>query len=153
MEQALLVFVDESEVEGVADYTSAMQQLMMLIAEPEIMIRRMRTDWYSVSNYANFIFASNKFDVVKIAPEDRRFNVASRQNQKLLDMLGISYDTLKAIITEELQDFTNYLMFYEVDKSLACTPMESEERELLKELTSDSLQIIADRLKAGDQPF
>jgi hypothetical protein len=153
MEQALLVFVDESEVEGVADYTSAMQQLMMLIAEPEIMIRRMRTDWYSVPNYANFIFASNKFDVVKIAPEDRRFNVASRQNQKLLDILGISYDTLEAIITKELQDFTSYLMFYEVDKSLACTPMESEERELLKELTSDSLQIIADKLKAGDLEY
>jgi hypothetical protein len=153
MESALLVFVDEAEVEGVADYSSAMRKLMALIAESKIMIRRMRADWYGAPNYANFIFASNKFDVVKIAPEDRRFNVASRQHEKLLVALNTPYTALETNTLEELQDFTNYLMFYKVDKQLACTPMESEERELLKELTSDSLQIIADRLKAGDLEY
>jgi hypothetical protein len=44
-------------------------------------------------------------------------------------------------------------MFYEVNEQLACTPMESEERDFLKETSRNSLQIIADKLLEGDLEY
>lgn len=151
MEDTLLLFVDEVQISGSKRHSTAMANIKKDMANSRITIRKMRTNHYVVDNYANFIFATNKFDAIEVDQGDRRFNVAPRQEEPLRNIHPIK--DIDALIENELQAFTNYLMSREVDREQAMTIIDTEERRRLQATTENTTQAIANRLREGDFEF
>jgi hypothetical protein len=53
----------------------------------------------------------------------------------------------------ELRDFAGYLLTRNADRSLAATPVLTAERHRLQELTRDTGEHVADKIKSGDLQF
>lgn len=150
IESSLLVLVDEVQISELHKRSMAMSRIKQYIVEPEIPIRRMYCNPYIIRNTCNYIFASNKHDPVEIDPEDRRFNVALRQNIPLLKAVPVS--SIKAI-PSELAAFAFYLLNRPANRHLAATPMDTYERTRLQELTRDVNESILDHLISGNLQF
>jgi hypothetical protein len=85
---------------------------------------------------------------MQIDRNDRRFNVAPRQEARLkLD--DEEYDCIES----ELQDFANYLTRYAVDTTAARTAMDSVAKENVQETTTDAPQDVADAVLNGNLRF
>lgn len=156
MEGALIVFVDEVDITAQKHGASTViQNLKQYVTDPTVSIRRMRKDPYTVSNCANFILASNRFDSLIIEDADRRFMVPPRQESNITDRikkdLGLSAGLeLEEAIAKELKRFAYFLMSYKVDSAFAQTIHITEERTRLMEQQKDSGQLIARTIREGN---
>lgn len=83
LEFALIVFIDEIEVDSLESGGSLESKLKFYITEPTVPIRRMRTDSYSVPSFTGLI-GSNKAQPVVIPRNDRRYNVGEFQKVPLV---------------------------------------------------------------------
>lgn len=150
VESSLLVMINESEVSAVErDRTKVMASIKELITDPAVTVRRMYVDHYRAENVTNFLIASNKHDAIEVAPNDRRFNVAPRQEDKF----DFPKEKIEAAVEAELQAFTNYIMFRPADESLAQQVLFTAEREKLQDLTVAGPEQVATALKKGDIDF
>ena len=100
---------------------------------------------YMAPNFCSMIFASNKPASVQIAPDDRRFNVGGYQTKKIEITTG-DIETIE----QELPEFHAYLMQYPADRNLARSPLVSQSRSTLIDISRTAIDTIADALLAGD---
>ena len=150
MEESLVVMLDETQVSELNKKSAAMSNLKQYITDSRVQIRRMRTDPYVVENCTNFLIFSNKYDPIQVDSSDRRMNVAPRQEIPLLKvMTSKEIDAIQA----ELQLFTSYLNCYVIDADQVGEVFQSEERTRLQDLTQDSGEEVAERLRTGDLAF
>lgn len=146
IETALLVMVDEAQITD--DFKRVKKRnnhIKHIITEPQILIKNKHIKAYTSNNYANFIFASNEYDSIKINDQDRRFKVAPRQENSL------HYQ--KADIEElekSLQDITNYLIGITLDVPAVKTVLMSEARAALIETSKSSIDEFVTVIKQGD---
>jgi hypothetical protein len=145
MENKFIVFIDEIESGKSLYHTKVTAKLKNLIVEPVISIRNMYRPAYLAPNFTSMIFASNKPSSVEIAPDDRRFNVGIYQENKL----QITNAEIDAIETE-LPDFYAFLMHYPADADRARTPLISQSRSTLIDISRTAIDTISDALLAGD---
>lgn len=143
-----IVFIDEVQTSAFRDEAGVIANLKNFITEPTVTVRMMNKNSYAVSNFASYIFASNKPDPVNVDKEDRRFNVGPYQALKLI----ISQLELEAI-SGELQAFLHYLMSYAVDKSQASTVLQNESRNTLISLSQTTSESTATALTEGDMAY
>lgn len=148
LEEAVFVLIDECQFSSVDNGGTVMDNIKDYIAEPTIPLRRMRTDVYKVRNYSNFILTANRHDPIQVDPEDRRFNVAPRQEKRL----RYTPEEYKAM-DKEVQTFANYIMHRKADISKAMEPLMNEQRRILQALTRDSAETVADAVRSGDFEF
>lgn len=152
MEHSLLVLVDETQLSDLKRAPQAMAAIKQYISDSSVSIRRMRTDPYIVNNVSNFIFNSNKHDPIQVDAEDRRFNVAPRQETPLLQIFtDAQIDELCS--NDNIQAFTNYLSSYKVNKRQASRVIQTSERKRLQSLTQDAAEELVQSLKQGDLGF
>ena len=121
VENKFFIFVDELDIEHSGPSTSQgkiMNKLKNLITEPSIPLRGMYRNTRSVKNYANFIFASNDVAALYIAEDDRRFNVAPRQEIPLLQ-IDVTRQQLSKVKEFELPKFAAYLNGFKVNETKA----------------------------------
>jgi hypothetical protein len=150
VESSLLVMINESEISAFdKSRTQVMASIKELITDPVVMVRRMRTDHYKAHNALNIIIASNKYDSIEVPLNDRRFNVAPRQE----DVLNVVKSEVEKLVAAELQQFANYIMFRPADENLAATILKTEERAKLQDLTVAAPEQTAIALKKGDIAF
>lgn len=143
-----IVFIDEVQTSAFRDEAGVIANLKNFITEPTVTVRMMNKNSYAVSNFASYIFASNKPDPVNVDKEDRRFNVGPYQAMKLI----ISQAELEAI-PGELQAFLHYLMSYAVDKTQASTVLQNESRNTLISLSQTTSESTATALTEGDMAY
>jgi len=146
LEFALIVFIDEIEVDSLESGGSLESKLKFYITEPTVPIRRMRTDSYSVPSFTGLIFGSNKSQPVVIPRNDRRYNVGEFQKVPLI----ISIDEVETKLPLELQYFTDYLVTRKADITKAATPLMTDDRETLMALSETSVERTANALLLGD---
>lgn len=111
-----LVLLDELEIKNNEEYS-----LFKDVVNEQISIEKKGVDEVLITNYANFIMASNNRDAIKIPESDRRFS--------LVDLTTISLPTvfssaeINQLKTDEqlTADFANYLLGREV-KNLMFKP-------------------------------
>lgn len=144
----LMVFIDEVQTSAFKDEAGVIANLKNFITEPTVTIRMMNKNAYSMRNFTNWLFASNKPDPVSVDKEDRRFNVGPYQGLKIQIT-----DQEIAQIEKELQDFHHYLMSYPMDKTQANNIMESAARTTLIELSQTTAETTASSLQSGDVQF
>jgi hypothetical protein len=148
MSDTLLLFIDESDTDKVKNIHKIVAKVKSWITEPTIAIREMYVGQYQMPSQLNIIFASNKHNPMQIDRNDRRFNVAPRQEVRLkLD--DEEYEQL----ADELQDFAHYLTSFPLDAALARTAMESAAKENVQETTTDAPQDVADAVLHGNLRF
>jgi len=148
MEQSVFLLIDEAEISSLRNQEEVMAKLKSSITENEIPIRKMRTDYYNARNYTNIIIASNKHDAAQIDDNDRRFNVARRQ-EKSLKITDRELDKIKA----ELPNFASYLQHCKCNVAQARKPLINKDREMMQKITRDSNEAIADAVHKADFDF
>jgi hypothetical protein len=150
IEASLIVMINEAEISSVdKNRMSVMASIKEIITDPVVTVRRMRTDHYRATNAVNIIFASNKYDTVEVDSEDRRFNVAPRQEEKF----GHQKSDIEDRIAAELQDFANYIMHRPANEDAAGSIIKTSEREKLQDLTVPAPEQAAAAIKKGDIEF
>lgn len=145
MENKFIVFIDEIEAGKSLYHAKVTAKLKNLIVEPMISIRNMYRPAYLAPNFASMIFASNKPSSVEVAPDDRRFNVGAYQENKL-QITGPEIDQ----IDHELGEFYAYLMHYPANPDRARTPLISQSRSTLIDISRTAVDTISDALLKGD---
>lgn len=145
MENKFIVFIDEIESGKSLYHAKVTAKLKNLIVEPMISIRNMYRPAYLAPNFASMIFASNKPSSVEVAPDDRRFNVGVYQENKI-QITGPEIDQ----IDQELGEFYAYLMHYPADPDRARTPLISQSRSTLIDISRTAIDTISDALLKGD---
>ena len=145
MENKFIVFIDEIEAGKSLYHAKVTAKLKNLIVEPMISIRNMYRPAYLAPNFASMIFASNKPSSVEVAPDDRRFNVGAYQENKL-QITGLEIDQ----IDHELGEFYAYLMHYPANPDRARTPLISQSRSTLIDISRTAVDTISDALLKGD---
>lgn len=150
MQNTSLVFFDEAHVAEMKDAEQVMAKLRNYITEPTVSLRKMYQDAVEIPNYAAIICLSNKPNVIMLQKQDRRWNVAPWQDNKLV----MTQEEIDAI-ESELQGFFDFLAHYELDESAARTPLDTSDRAKLISTTSSSADDIAFALsaKSADMGF
>lgn len=148
IENKLLTNIDEIEVGSSVYHSKITAKLKNLIVEPNISIRKMYAPAYMARNYNNMVFSSNKTEPVQVDPDDRRFNVAPYQTEKL----EISSKEIDLIETE-LSNTYAYFMHREADRDMARTPLRNEARETLMDIGRTAIDAVSDALLKGDFKF
>lgn len=149
VEGKLLVCIDEIQSSAFGnDRDGVIANLKNFITEPTVTIRLMNRNSYPVNNYTSWIFASNKSEPVSIDKDDRRFNIGPRQNVKI-----VLSDAELDRVAGELQDFHDYLATYPLDHEAAHTPLISEARGDMIELSQTTSESTAFALQDGDMQF
>ena len=147
-----IVFIDEVQTSAYRDEAGVIANLKNFITEPTVTVRMMNKNAFDVPNYGNYIFASNKPDPVSVDKEDRRFNVGAYQGTPLRDVMSAK-EIERVIAGTDLLTFYHYLMSYAVDKSAASTPLNSEARNTLIELSQTTSESTASALQEGNFEF
>lgn len=149
MENKFVVFIDEIEAGKSLYHSKVTAKLKNLIVEPTISVRRMYTPAYMTENYASMIFASNKADPVEVSPDDRRFNVGPYQTEPI----SLTAEEVDELIPSELDNFFAYLTHFEADRAKARTPLQSEARDLLINISRKAIDEVSDALLEGNIEF
>ena len=147
-----LVLLDEVDLHDSRAATQIMSTLKELITERRISIRRMRTDHYMAENRANFQIATNSRNPMPVPREDRRLNVAERQD---IPLLSIFTDTeLNEGFSEEiLVEFSAYLFQYAADPGRADKIVKTDTRASLMRLGMNTIDNVVAAIKEGDTTF
>jgi hypothetical protein len=145
-EGKFIVFIDEIQTSALKDEAGYVANMKNLITEPTISVRAMFKNASPVRNYTNWLFASNKPDPVTVDKNDRRFNVGPYQGTEFPRPTDEEIDAIET----ELQTFYHFLLSYNVDKLQASTPLQSEARSTLQELSETTADTAANAIRNGD---
>lgn len=137
----LVINIDETSSKDKKNTDGYKELLKILIGSKTILAQQKYLDIEEPTQlYALIIITSNATLPVEIEPKDRRFTVLTTGlNLKEINFLGFdSYDDLVDAVKTELKDFAIYLKNYEVDSNLAATALDTPEKDIISELTTDS---------------
>jgi hypothetical protein len=151
MRDALFLVVDEFHMASASSSAGKMaDKLKNQITEPTITIRGMRSNQVEVENYTNYIFLTNRVDAVNIENGDRRYNIAPKQDVKLLDAFPEMAGQLDSgLIEKELYDFAGILNTYEVNSHLAKTAINNLAKEQMRNVSMSVFEEFCQALKDG----
>lgn len=150
LESALFVIFEEADMQAAENSRMIDAKLKHWIADSPIEIRRMQTDYYSADNYTNFLFFSNERAAVNLSRDDRRFNVANRQDTRLF----LTPNELQQLMDGvELEAFCDVLVRWPVDRVKAHMIIHTEAREALHEASTSINQLIANAIMDGNLQF
>ena len=130
---------------------STIEKMKIAITDEYIQIEGKNKDRINGRNCCSFFFASNRRHGVVLSSNDRRFNVAPRQEVKIQSTdWWPGYDELKKIIADELQEFVWYLKQYPVDHSLIGKVIDNEPKRVLQALSRSNAEDFFDAVNKGD---
>ena len=150
----VLVLVNEvsgnfsgTEAKGIA----TIEKMKIAITDEHIQIEGKNKDRFNGKNVCSFLFATNRRDAITLSDNDRRFNVAPRQEVKLHDTSWWpGYQQLLALVKEELQEFVWYLKQYQVDESLIGKVIDNEPKRVLQIMSQTNADMFFDAVSKGD---
>ena len=108
----------------------------------------MRSNQVEVPNYTSFIFLTNHVDAIRIEPGDRRYNIAPRQEEKLLDKHPEIVSEFKNI-PKELLHFAGALETFAYNESLVRMPVDNEAKRLMKTASLSVFEEFCQALREG----
>ena len=143
LENKLLVFVDEVDVDDFGEKGLVSAKLRNAITEPYVTIRPMRQVVKEMPNTLSFIFASNRPQPVYIPPTDRRYNVGEFQSEKLPPPNAVE-------IEKCLDKFASFLMAWQVDTVKLNTVVQTRARAEIQQASMNSIEKVAQDLLQGN---
>ena len=153
MRQALFLVVDEFHMSSASHgILKIADKLKHQITEKSLTIRAMRSNQIQMPSYTNFLFFSNRPDAIKIEDGDRRYNVAPRQEQKLL----VAHPDLVrnlSVLSTELQDFANVLQTFHCNDVAITTPLQNTAKQQMRTVSMSVFEEFCNAIKTGDLAF
>jgi hypothetical protein len=130
---------------------STIEKMKIAITDEYIQIEGKHKDRFNGRNCCSFLFATNRHHGVVLSSNDRRFNVAPRQEVKI-DQTDWwpGYDRLKELVADELQGFVWYLKQYPVDKSKIGKVIDNEPKRVLQALSRSNAEDFFEAVNRGD---
>ena len=130
---------------------STIEKIKIAITDEVIQIEGKGKDRYNGKNNCSFVFASNRDNALVIPIDDRRFNVAPKQEEKIHETeWWLCDDTMEKMVLSELQGFVWYLKSYSVDKSIVNRVIDNEAKRILQTLSMSNADLFFNALKTGD---
>jgi len=148
LQQALVCVVDEFHMASSAATQKVANKLKNQITEPSVTIRKMRSNQVEVPNYTSFIFLTNHVDAIRIEPGDRRYNIAPRQEQKLLERFPEIVSEFQNI-AKELLHFAGALDTFKYNESLVRMPVDNDAKRLMKTASLSVFEEFCSALREG----
>lgn len=148
LEHCLLLNINESEISTAKNVSRVVAKLKAMITDEYTNIRGMRENARKTRDYCNLIFTSNKIDAMEISPMDRRFNVAPRQETKLV----LTPDEIEAL-SLEVGQFAGFLKAYPADQKLAATALDNDAKLHMQAASQDSLEQMCQALLDGNLEY
>ncbi len=130
---------------------STIEKMKIAITDEHIQIESKGKDRVNSTNVCSFLFATNRRDGITLSNNDRRFNVAPRQEVKLHDTSWWpGYRQMLALVRGELQEFVWYLKQYQVNEDLVGKVIENEPKRVLQVMSKSNAEMFFEAVKAGD---
>lgn len=153
MRQALFLVVDEFHMSSASHGVMKIaDKLKHQITEKSITIRAMRSNQIQMPSYTNFIFFSNRPDAIKIEDGDRRYNIAPRQETKLIAVHPELVRNLN-VLEEELADFAGILHTFHCNELAITTPIQNSAKEQMRTVSMSVFEEFCNAIKSGDLAF
>lgn len=152
LERSLFIVVEEADVEHTQNPKFVASKLKSYIADNPQQINAKNMPEMSRYILGNFILNTNTHSGALIEPNDRRYNVAPRQQVPLRAVVG-DIEIFLHRLQSELQGIANFFESYAVDASILRVPFENEARRDVIDATTDSAEEVVDRLFNGDFEF
>lgn len=144
----LLAMVDEVDVNSMRDAKGVGAKLKEQITEPVIAINEKYRPLTEVTNYLNWIFATNHRGALHIEATDRRHNFGHYQPKKWMPT-----DEELSQLDNELPAFLDHLLSLDVSQSEAMRLIDSESRQISIELSATDTALVCDALVEGDWAY
>lgn len=130
---------------------STIEKMKIAITDEHIQIEGKNKDRFNGKNVCSFLFATNRRDAITLSENDRRFNVAPRQEIKLHDTSWWpGYQQLKVLVEKELQEYVWYLKQYKVDESLIGKVIDNEPKRVLQIMSQTNMEMFFNAVSKGD---
>jgi len=153
MRNAMFLIVDEFHMASASRGTVKIaNKLKNQITEETNTIREMRANQIEPDSYTNFIFLTNNLDAVKIEHQDRRYNIAPRQEEPLMVAFPSVVDNIDKI-PEELESFARILQSWKVDHRCATRSISNQAKEHMAQVTMSVIEEFFDAIKTGNLKF
>ena len=157
LQKAMILVVDEFRVldasrGGSRSANRLTDKLKQQITEPTLTIRAMRADQIEVPSYVNFIFLTNHYDALRIDPSDRRYNVGTRQEQKLQDTYGADLAWIETL-ESELYHLAGWLQTFVVNVVAARTCLQNEEKTHMQQAGASLFDEFCTVLRSGQLEY
>lgn len=150
LESALFVVFEEADTRSVENRAELSAKLKHWITDSTIEINQKNVATYSVENFTNFLFFSNERTPVVVSSTDRRYNIAERQEQRLIYTPN-EYTTLSSGV--ELDTFADVLHNWPIDENAVRQIIKTEAHKDIHEATTSLGQLIAEAILRGDLQF
>ena len=148
MRTALFVMVDEIKINSGRE-AFVEDKLKHIITEEYPVIRAMQTDHRTHRSFTNLILTTNRStDPIPIAPDDRRFNVAPPQREKL-ELCEADFEAIE----QELPAFAGYLKQYNVDVERVRRPLNNLAKLRMQRASEPAHQQILRAFRDGDLTY
>lgn len=147
----LLAVVEESNMDSVKQHTRVIEELKNYIADDVIDVNEKFRKPKTIISTLNFQLHANNYAAMGIEENDRRFNIAPRQETKLIDAVDV--DVMIEMLRTERQAFADYLFSYDVNMDRVRKPMVNESKLNLQETSVDTPRTLVLKLQAGDFNF
>ena len=155
MRDAIFLIVDEFHMASAnSRVTKIADQLKSDITEPRINVREMYQNQQFVHSYTNFIFLTNRVDAVNLEPNDRRYNIAPRQEQRILDKYPKLSKALDSnVLNKELYNFSGMLKHFKYDKKLLESAYDNNAKNTMRSVSMSVFEEFCDAVKAGQLTY
>ena len=150
LQTALLCVVDEFHMASSAAMQKVANKLKNQITEPSVTIRKMRSNQVEVPNFTSFIFLTNHVYAVRIEPGDRRYNIAPRQERKLIEAHPELVATMDKRIPRELLHFAGALSTFKYDETLVRMPVDNNAKVMMKTASLSVFEEYCDAIRDGN---
>ncbi|MFA5706659.1 MAG: primase-helicase family protein [Candidatus Neomarinimicrobiota bacterium] len=154
LEENVLVLVNEisgnfSSSEG--KNLSTVEKMKIAITDENIQIEGKNKDRVNGKNCCSFLFATNRRHAIILSENDRRFNVAPRQEVKVANTYWWpGFKKLEEYLRSELQEFVWYLKQYPVNAALIGLTVENDPKRVLQLMSQSNADIFFEKVKTGN---
>jgi len=133
---------------------SIVEKIKMAITDQHIQIEGKGKDRQNGENNCSFLFATNRRHGITLSNDDRRFNVAPRQEQKIQNAdWWPGYTNLVKLLEDELQTFIWFLKSYSVEYDLIGTVIDNKPKQLLQAMSTTDAEDFFAAVNHGNADF
>ncbi len=130
---------------------STIEKMKIAITDENVQIEGKSKDRYNGKNVCSFLFATNRRDGITLSNNDRRFNVAPRQEVRIQDTAWWpGYEQIVKTIQDQVQDFVWYLKQYPADPTLLGKVIENAPKRVLQVMSQSNAELFFEAVKTGD---
>lgn len=153
---ALLVLIDEVNMKTLKEGKKTEATLKNLITDDERTIRAMRQEQVQMKSFMSVIMSTNDLNALSIPDNDRRYNVAPRQEMRLRDAFPefvYERDRIDALLASELDNLAAFLSTFNVNVPQAFMTLENKAKNDAREAGKTSSEAFFSAVRKGDLDY